>query len=168
MDRSPTFYPTTTTSGTIASSGGGTVAVASTTGWLSPGTHQYALVGDDASPSTQEVVAITADTGNNITFTSRGMFGTTAQSHASGVAIKQLILTPTGPNGGPYSTMTADVTPRRIQNFTKGKTDGQVISCDITPNGGSLTTQTPTVANGHFTLTGVIINATGATSIACS
>ena len=169
MDRSPTVLPTTTTSGTIASTGGATVAVGSTSGWVVDGNSgTYALVGDDASPTTQEVVKVTAATGGNVTYSSRGLFGTTAQSHAAGVAIKELTLKPTGPNGGPYSTMTVDVTPRRIQGFTKGTTNGQVISCDITPNGGSLKTQTPTVANGIFTLTGVIINATGATSIACS
>ncbi len=164
MDRSPTTQAQTTLSGSIASSGSGAVTVADASGFLSVGggNNVYALVNGT------EIIKITSIVGNTINYSSRGQLGTSAGAHSSGETIKQLASQPTGPNGGPYATMTVDVTPRRIQGFTKGKTDGQIPSCNITPFGGSLTTQTPTVANNIFTLTGVIINSGGATTIACS
>ena len=62
--------------------------------------------------------------------------------------------------------MTADVTPRRRAELPSA--DATTVSCTITPFGAGATVQTPTVANGLFTLTGVTINAGGATSVACS
>jgi hypothetical protein len=162
MTRSPTTIPATTLSGSMASSGSGSVAVASTAGWLATGSNPYALVGGT------EVVKITSTASNTITFSTRGMFGTAAQSHASGQTIQQLVTKPTGPNGGPYATMTADVTPRRMQGFVKP--NGTTINCTVTPFGGSPAGKTGTVVGAHgvFTLTGITINSGGATSIACS
>lgn len=162
MDRSPTTIPSTTLTASIPSSGGGTVTVTDGSVFLSVlAGNNYFLVDD-------EVIVVTSRSGNTLTYTSRAQLGTAAAAHSSGATITQFPNRPTGPNGGPYSTMTVDVTPRRIQGFTKGTTNGQVITCDITPNGGSTTQQTPTVADNIFTLTGVTINASGVTSIACS
>jgi hypothetical protein len=58
------------------------------------------------------------------------------------------------------------VTPRRRQNFLPA--DSTTVSCTITPFGGGATVQTPTVADGLFTLTGITINSGGVTSVACS
>jgi len=159
MDRAPTA-PQTTTTGTLASSGSGSVTVTDGSIFQSVSANPYFLIGGT------EIVVVTNVVGNTLTYTSRGQLGTTAQAHASGEAIRQFIAKPTGPNGGPFSTMTVDVTPRRMQGFMPA--NGVVVSCTITPFGAGSTAQTPTVANGLFTLTGITINATGATSIACS
>ena len=160
MTRSPTTIPLTTLTETMASSGSGTVAVTSSAGWQSTGLNPYALVGGT------EVVKISSTVGNVITFSSRGLFGTTAAAHSAGQTITQFISQPTGPNGGPYATMTADVTPRRRQNFLPA--NGSTVTCTITPFGAGSTVQTPTVANGLFTLTGVTINAGGVTTATCN
>lgn len=162
MTRSPTTFPASTTSATIASSGGGSVAVASTAGWLSVSSNFYVLVGG------VEVIKVTSTAGNTLTFTSRGLFGTTAQAHASGVSVVQLATKPTGPNGGPYTTMTANVTPRRIQNFIKP--NGTTINCTVTPDGESPVAKSGSVVGdlGVFTLTGVTIKSSGVTTIACT
>ncbi len=160
MGRSPTVNPSTTTTGTMAASGTGTVTVASTAGWLATGAHPYVLVGD--TPATQEIIKITSTAGNVLTFSIRGLFGTTAQAHASGVAVTQISTRPTGPNGGPYSTMTTDIAFRRMQG-------GLVPSaCTVTPFGGSPGAGSLSFLDGIPVLTGVIINSGGSTSIACS
>jgi len=94
--------------------------------------------------------------------------GSTARAHSAGETIQQISSKATGPNGGPYATMTADVTPRRVQNFTKGTTNGQIPSCVVTPFGAGPSTLTPTVANGIFTLPAITINSGGVTSVGCS
>ena len=64
--------------------------------------------------------------------------------------------------------MTADITPRRLQGFIKS--NGTTINCTVTPNGESAVSKSGTVvgSNGVFTITGIKINASGATSVTCS
>ena len=161
MDRAPTVAPTTTITGTMASSGGGTITVADASVFLARNVNSYFLVNG------AEAITVTAISGNALTYTSRGIFGTTAQAHSSGETIRQFVSQPTGPNGGPYSSMTADLTPRRMQGFIKA--DGATINCTVTPNGEGSVAKSGTVtgAAGVFTLTGIKINASGATSVAC-
>jgi hypothetical protein len=164
MARSPTTIPQTTTVGTLTSSSTGTLALTSTVGWLSAGSHPYVLIGDAASPSTQELVKTSAAGSNSITITSsgRGYFGTTAQAHGAGVEVRQIVSQPTGPNGGPYATMTVDMAFRRMQG-------GLVpTSCTVTPFGDSPAAGSLSFLDGIPVLTGVTINSGGATSVACS
>ncbi len=169
MTRAPTAPATTTTLGTVPSTGGGTVAVVDSSGWLSTGQNPYALIGNPLDPATQEVIKVSSASGNVITYTSgnRGWFGTTAKAHATGETITQFVTQPTGPNGGPYATMTVDVTPRRMQGFVKP--DGTVVHCVVTPFGDAQIDKVGTVigTGGVFTITGVPINSTGVTSFAC-
>ena len=162
MDKTPTANPQTTTTGTIASSGGGTVTVTDGSVFQSTSTYPYFLIGGT------EVVAVTSVSGNNVTYATRGLFGSTAQSHSSGQTIMQFVNKTTGPNGGPYSSMTADITPRRLQGFVKS--NGTTINCTVTPNGEGAVSKSGTVVgtNGVFTITGIKINASGATSVTCS
>jgi hypothetical protein len=165
MDRNPTPLRQTTTTSAIAASGSGPVTVTDGAALVGTLNSYYLISGGGAG---DEIVAGTRS-GNTVTITVRARLGTTAKAHNSGATIRQYVKVPTGPNAGPFSTMTVDVTPRRIQGFTQGRTNGQLITCDITPHGeGSSFPQTPTVADGIFTLTAVKINATGVTSIACS
>ena len=113
-----------------------------------------------------EVVVGTGVSGNTLTYTTRGLLGTTAGAHSSGETIQQYVGQATGPNGGPYSSMTTDITLRRAQSFHPA--NGATVTCTITPFGAGPTTQTPTVANGLRALTGVTINSTGNTSVSCS
>jgi hypothetical protein len=162
MSRSPTISPQTTLTGSIASSGTGTVTVTDGSVFQSvAGTQNiYFLVGGT------EIIKVTSRSGNTLTYNGRGALGTNPLAHSSGEAITQYISQPTGPNGGPYGSMTGDVTPRRRQAFLP--TNGAIVSCIVTPFGGSPSTLTPTVADGLFTLPVVPINATGITSVACS
>ena len=96
-----------------------------------------------------EVVVGTGVSGNTLTYTMRGLLGTTATTHNSGETIQQYVGQATGANGGPYSSMTTDITMRRVQNFRPA--NGATVTCTITPFGGSPTMQTPTVANGLWT-----------------
>ena len=161
MSRSPTVLPTTTITGSIASSGSGSVTVASGGVMQSTAGTQniYFLIGGT------EIVKGTFS-GSTLTYTTRGALGTNPLAHSSGETIVQYISQPTGPNGGPYAAMTASITPRRRQGFLPA--NGATVSCNVTPFGGSLSVITATVANGLFTLPLVPINATGMTSIACS
>ena len=160
MDRPSTVFPSTTITGSMQSCGGGTVTVASTAGFRPPNGlgNQYILIGS-------EVILATSVTGNSITYSGRAQLGTTCQVHNPGEKVTQLVSQPTGPNGGPYSTMTVDVTPRRVQNFRP--LSGATVICTITPFGENPTTEDFSVADGIWTLTSVKINASGATSIAC-
>lgn len=161
MDLSPTAQPTTTLTANIGSaSGGGTVTVTDGSVFISPSNNNMLLVGGT------EFMTITSVAGNTVTYSSlRGRLGTTAQTHASGETITQYMAAPTGPNGGPYSTMTTDVALWNLQGGAWGAK-----TCVFTPNGGSPTApQTPTIlSNGVPLFTGVVINASGATAIACS
>ncbi len=158
-----TTIPQTTLVDPIGASGGDTITLADASGFQSVGSAWYFLVGGT------EIIRGTALVGNELTYSaSRPQLSSTIGAHAAGQSIVQLITKSNGPNAGPYTTMTVDVTPRRIQNFVKGRTDGQIIDCAITPNGGSTTHQFLTVLNSVFTILSVIINATGATVIACS
>ena len=103
--------------------------------------------------------------GNTITYSSRGILGTKARQHGAGETIRQFIATPTGPNGGPYTTMTVDLTPRRVQNFLLA--DGSTVTCTIRPFGETSTIEELTVTDGLWTPTGVKINATGPTNVEC-
>jgi hypothetical protein len=162
MAYSPTTIPQTTTVGTMTGSSTGSLALTSTAGWLSINYHPYALVGNAASPSTQEVVKFNSIGAGTINITTRGQFGTTAQSHGAGVEIRQLVTIPTGPNGGPYATMTVDMAIRRQQG-------GLVpTSCTVTPFGDSPAAGSLSFVGGIPLLTGVTINSGGATSVACS
>jgi hypothetical protein len=166
MTRSPTPVPTTTITGSIASSGSGSVALADATfGGKLQGTsiNNYFKIGTGA---TAEVVFVTSVSGGNLNYANRGYLNTTARAHSAGEAVEQYVKIPTGPNGGPYSSMTVNVTPRRVQGFLKS--DGYVVSCQVTPSGGGMVTKTGTVTSGLFTLTGVPINSGGPTSLVCS
>ena len=126
MTRSPTTIPSTTlTRGRWHQAVRERSTVTSSAGWQSTGLNPYALVGGT------EVAKIIKTVGNVITFSSRGLFGTTARRTRPGRRITQFIRQPTGPNGGPYATMTADVTPRRRQNFLPA--NGSTVTCTITP-----------------------------------
>lgn len=164
MGRTPTPHATTT-AGTMASSGSGSVTVADGTQFaaLTGGANTYFLIGNTVSD--QEAVLVTSVVGNTVTFASRAQLGSTAKAHAFGVAIRQFISQPTAPNGGPYASMTVDITPRRLQAFLPANTTAP--TCTITPFGESPVTQTPTVANGLFTLVAVKINVGGNTSVSC-
>ncbi|MGE3284142.1 MAG: hypothetical protein AB7H90_22785 [Alphaproteobacteria bacterium] len=74
----------------------------------------------------------------------------------------------TGPNDGPHATMTVDVTMRRLQQFIKA--NGATANCTVIPDNESSVAKSGTVVgnNGVFTLTGVTINASGATSVLCN
>src|SRR5262249_36240808 len=83
MDKTPTANPQTTLTGTIAASGAGTVTVADGSVFQAPSTYQYFLVGGT------EVVNVTNVSGNNVTFTGRGIFNTATAAHGSGQTIMQ-------------------------------------------------------------------------------
>lgn len=73
----------------------------------------------------------------------------------------------TGPVGGPYSTMTVSVTPRRRQSFNPAVS--ATVNYAYTPFGGVETTGSVLVdANGQITIPGVVINSTGATALSLS
>lgn len=165
MDRAPTPIRQTTLTGTIPSSGTGSVTVADGSVFQSASGNNYFIVGDT------EVLAVASVVGNTVNYNGRARLGTSVggaggHAHAAGETIRQYVTKPSGPNAGPFSTMTVDITPRRRQGFLPA--NATTVSCTITPDGESATVQTPTVANGLFTLTAVKINATGATSVACS
>ena len=163
MGRPPTAHPSTTLTGSIASSGTGTVTVTdgSVFNTIGVGTgNVYFLVGGT------EIIQMASRSGNTLTLGARAQLGTGASAHSPGETIQQIKTQPTGPDGGPYATMTADVTPRRVQSFKPS--NGTVLTCTITPFGAGPSTQNPTVTNGLFTLTGVTINAGGATSVSCA
>jgi hypothetical protein len=161
MDRPPTFFPSTTITGSMPAKGSGSVTVMNSAGFLTPNGsgNQYLLIGN-------EVVLVTSIKNNVITYTSRGLLGTTSQAHSTGETVTQLVSQPTGPNGGPYTTMTVDVTPRRVQNFHPS--DGTIVSCTIAPFGESPVVESSSVMDGIWTLAGVKINASGLTSVTCS
>lgn len=164
MDRSPTTVPQTTLTSGIASSGVSSFGVTDNSGFLSTSTYnQYFLVG-----GTEIIWGTTTAGSDSITVLARGQLGTTAQSHSAGATIIQFPGKATGPNGGPFSTMTVDITVRRAQGFVKP--NGTTINCTATPDGGSPEAKSGTVtgSEGVFTLTGITINATGATGIACN
>jgi hypothetical protein len=163
MSRTPTLSPQSTLTGSIASSGTGTVTVADGSVFAATAGSQniYFLVGGT------EIIKVISRSGNTLTYSSRGTLGTNPLAHSSGETIKQYLSQPTGPNAGPYSSMTVNVTPRRIQGFTKGMTNGQSIACTVTSDGDAPVAITPTVVNNLFTLSGVKINETGATIVSC-
>jgi hypothetical protein len=118
----------------------------------------------------KEIVHVASNNSTSITLgatlsTHRGRFGTTAQTHSIGATVLQAIDIPTGPTGGPYTTMTVDIALWNLQGGAWGSK-----TCVFTPNGGSPTAPiTPTIlSNGVPLFTGVTINASGATAIACS
>ena len=165
MDRSPTVHPQTTLSSALGSGVTGNVNVANNSGFLPTGDdgNTFMVVG-----GTEIIKASTTPGSNSITISYRGQLGTTAQSHGAGATLVQIANVAIGPVGGPYSTMTTDLTVRRAQGFIKP--NGTTINCTVTPNGGAGAAKSGTVTGsaGVFTLTGVTINASGATSITCS
>ncbi|MGD9614226.1 MAG: hypothetical protein AB7H90_11465 [Alphaproteobacteria bacterium] len=162
MDEQPTVIPQTVLVGSIPASGSGTVEVADASVFISTAGNPY------ASASGTEIFVISGVNvgANTVNFSARGNLGTTARAHSPGAVIRQYPVKPTGPNGGPYATMTADITPRRRQGFLPA--NGASVVCTVTPHGGSPVVQNLTVANELFTLVDVTINATGATSVACN
>lgn len=161
MGLSPTLTPTTTISSNIPATGTGTFTVTSTASLQPVSPNLYFLV------SNTEVLKVSNITGSTVTYTARGQLGTTTQAHTSGDAIVQFMMKPTGPNHGPFSAMTVDVTPRRRQHFLPTPTT--VVTCTVTPFGGSPTTINATVdSNSNFDLVGVPINSGGATSANCT
>lgn len=70
------------------------------------------------------------------------------------------------PPDGAVSTMTVNITPRRMQNFTRA--NGVHVSCVVTPFGAGSSTVGMTVTNKLFTLPAVRINSTGPTTVDCS
>jgi hypothetical protein len=160
MDLSPTPVRQTTLVGSIPSSGTGSVTVTNGSVFVSTSGNPYFIVGGT------EIIVVSSVSGNTVNYAARGRLDTTAQAHGAGETIRQYVSIPSGPNAGPFSTMSVDITPRRRQAFLPA--ESAIVSCTITPHGGSPGVQTPTVTGGLFTLVGVTINATGATSVACS
>jgi hypothetical protein len=160
MDLSPTPVRQTTLVGTIASSGTGAVTVTDGSVFTGTSSNPYFIVGGT------EIVVVSSVSGNTVNYSARARLDTIAQAHSAGETIRQYVTTPTGPNAGPFSTMTVDITPRNRQAFLPA--ESAVVSCTVTPNGASPVVLTPTVTDGLFTLAGVTINATGATSVACT
>lgn len=162
MNRLPNPPATTTLTGDISSSGGGTVNVADGSVFRPIGEGNFFIVNNS------ELIQITSVSGNQVTYTTRGVYGTPVAGHSNGETIRQAFFKPTGPNAGPFSTMTVDITPRRMQSFKKAT--GATVTCDVTPDGNSTVQKTGNVvgSNGVFTITGITINATGPTSITCS
>ncbi len=160
MTRAASAAPTTTTTGPIAGSGNGTVGLTSATGfYTNDGANPYFLIDSEAIEGTIS--------GTTLTIIARARLGTTAASHLTGATIRQFIANPSGPNGGPVSSMTVDVTPRRLQNFSPAI--GATVNCTVTPNGGSPSVISPVVdSNGLFTIVGFPINASGDTSVSCN
>lgn len=161
MDRSPTVLPTTTLATGISDTYVGSINLTDASGFLANGQNAYLRVGD-------EVIQLASRSGNVGVISARGALNTNPLSHAAGETVTQYVTTPTGPNGGPYASMTVDVTPRRLQGFVRPA--GTVVSCQVTPDGEGAVTMTGTVFGSHgvFTLVGVKINASGATVLACS
>lgn len=81
-----------TLTGSIASSGGGTVTVTSASGFLA---GRYYLVDS-------EIIFISAVAGPTLTFTSRGQFGTTETGHSPGATIRRLVSVLGGGGSGAY------------------------------------------------------------------
>ena len=85
MDKTPTANPQTTLTGSIASSGTGSVTVTDGSVFQSTSTYPYFLVGGT------EVIQVTGVSGNTVTYTTRGLFGSSSQSHASSQTIMQFV-----------------------------------------------------------------------------
>lgn len=180
MGQTPTADPTTTLQTAITATGGATVNVASTAGFTPVTTgaggsnvlsNPYILV------SGTEVMCASSFTTTTITFgaglcnigsaNGRAQAGTTAHTHAIGDTVEQILKLPTGPGGGPYTSMHANITPRRIQNFLPAS--GHTVTCSVTPNGGSPSNFTATVqATRLWTLTAIPIQSSGSTSANCT
>lgn len=161
MSRAPTPIPTTTITAPIAATGGaGSVTVADGSVFTVTGGNIYFPVGG------KEILTVSSVVGNTVNYSARGGLETSPVAHSAGETIQQYRGRPTGPSGGPYTTMTVDITPRRVQNFKRA--NGATVNCTITPFGESPVTQTPTVANSLWTLTAVKINEPGSTDIACN
>ncbi len=161
MANAATAAPATTLTGSMASSGSGSVTVTSGAAFSTIATGNYFLVGGT------EVVLVASISGNTVNFTTRGLLGSTAAAHSPGAAIQQFIIKPTGPNAGAVSSMTVDIIPRRRQAFLPAVS--ATVTCTVTPNGGSPSTLTPTVdADGLFTLLSVPINSSGVTVVTCA
>lgn len=164
MGLTPPAPKTTTTTASMLATGN-TITVTNGAVFSNLFVNFYMLIGNTAAD--QEAVKVSSVTGNTVTIANRGMLNTTAKTHNSNVNIRQLVTQPTAPNGGPFSSMTVNITPRRLQVFKRSV--GTVLSCTYTPFGESAVSRTPTVdANGLFTLTNVKINSGGSTAIACS
>ena len=173
MSLPPSDRPTTTLSAPISSATSyGSVTLTDPTlgGLLKPvGSNPYFLIGN-------EIVAVCTTistkcpavgvSGGSLYYLTRATLGTTGQIHSAGETVRQFVKAqPTGPNNGPYTTMTVDIAFRRLQFYHPA--DGP-ISCTVTSFGGSATPKTGTVTNGIPVLTGVTINAGGSTNIVCS
>jgi hypothetical protein len=166
MGLNPTNIPSTTIVGSIAPSGtGGTFSLANATGFLpsssSVGNYYYLIGGT-------EVITGTKTAGSSvITIVGRGLLvpvlGSTTQAHSNGESIIQYTSQATGPKNGPFSTMTVNVTPRRLQGFIKPP--GTVVNCTYT--GGSGPASTTIDPDGLLTLIGVTINLGVSTGISC-
>lgn len=78
----------TTTSGVIASSGGGTVTITSSTGWPDGSVGKFAVIVDPGL-SSEEKILVDSRSGSTLTFSSGGRAydGSTATGHSSGAAI---------------------------------------------------------------------------------
>lgn len=161
MDRAPTVHPQTTLAGSIPADGAGSVTVTngSILNVANTAQNPYALIGGT------EIIQMSSIVGNTANYIYRGMLGTQKSAHAAGETFLQIKTQPTGPVRGPFSTMTADLTPRRVQNFKPA--NGATVTCTVTPFGSSAVTKTATVAATIWTLTGITINATGVTSVSC-
>lgn len=79
---------TTTITGSVASSGGVTIGIASTTGWPDGSGGKWAIVVDPGTAS-EEKMLVTSRSGSNLTVASgdRGYDGTSATAHSSGATI---------------------------------------------------------------------------------
>jgi hypothetical protein len=162
MGLSPTSPTTTLTSG-IDESTTGTFTVASgaafSTVTFASSVNFYFVI--DEGTADAEIINVASVSGDTVDINARGRLNTTGKAHLSGATIRQYITKPTGPNAGAQSTMTTDIAFRRMQG-------GLVpTSCDVTPDGGSLTNKTVLFLDGIPYITGVIINATGDTSVVC-
>lgn len=158
MGRNPTFMAQSTITGSIAGTGGFTVGVTSTAGMIPTGTAPYFRIGN-------EITGGGPVGGGSLTQSSRGLFGTTKAAHSAGETVTQYVTQATGPNGGPYTTMTANMTPRRAQGFRPAGAP----TCTYTPSGGSPTAATVMyLGGGVFTILNVPIAVGVTTSVSCS
>lgn len=106
----------------------------------------------------------TADTASHISFTYQNNW----MALSPGTAGSGASLRPTGPQHGPFSTATTDLTlGRRAQNFNPS--GGTGVTCTNTPFGGSPAVQSLTAnAQGDVTFIGAVVNTGGSNTIDCT
>jgi hypothetical protein len=160
MARSPTTIPQTTLALPLTATAT-SLQVTSNTGFPSTGANFDARIGNEQI-RVNTIPATT--TWSSIT---RGLNGTTAASHLAGDAVRQSVKVPTGPNRGPFTTMTVDVVVRNVQSFPR--TPGTSFNYTYTPFGGTAVTGSGTLdSSGVARVNGVVINSSGGTSFALS